>query len=105
MDFMQDTLLNRRRFRGLNVIDNYNKKILKIDPYLSIGNRRLIKILKRIILKMGKPQVIRVDNVPAFIYDIKHKGILINPTNHSSSSRKNNATGTLNASNAPTNRI
>jgi putative transposase len=73
MDFMHDTLMNGRRFRVLNLIDDYNREILKIEPYFSINSDRLIKILDRVLLERGKPEAIRVDNGPEFISSLMHE--------------------------------
>lgn len=73
MDFMHDTLIGGRKFRVLNVIDDYNREILKIEPYFSISSERVIKILQRIILEKGKPLTIRVDNGPEFISGAMHE--------------------------------
>lgn len=73
MDFMHDTLMNGRKFRVLNVIDDYNREILKIEPYFSISTNRVIAILNRIILLKGKPLAIRVDNGPEFISIAMHE--------------------------------
>ena len=67
MDFMSDTLMNGRRFRVLNIIDDYNREALKIEPYFSITAARVIKIVDRIVMEKGKPKAIRVDNGPEFI--------------------------------------
>jgi putative transposase len=72
MDFMHDTLMNGRKFRVLNVIDDYNREVLKIEPYFSINANRVAKILERIILEKGKPVAIRVDNGPEFISSTMH---------------------------------
>ena len=72
MDFMHDSLMNGRKFRVLNVIDDYNREILKIEPYFSINSDKVVKILERIILEKGKPAAIRVDNGPEFISSILH---------------------------------
>ena len=73
MDFMHDALMNGRKFRVLNVIDDYNREALKIEPYFSINSNRVIKILERIILEKGKPATIRVDNGPEFISATMHE--------------------------------
>lgn len=78
MDFMHDTLMNGRKFRVLNVIDDYNREILKIEPYFSISSERVIKILERIILEKGKPSAIRVDNGPEFISGAMHEWTMEN---------------------------
>ena len=67
MDFMHDTLMNGRKFRVLNIIDDFNREALKIEPYFSISAQRVIEILERVIREKGKPKVIRVDNGPEFI--------------------------------------
>jgi putative transposase len=72
MDFMHDTLMNGRKFRVLNVIDDYNREILKIEPYFSINSDKVVRILERIILEKGKPTAIRVDNGPEFISSTLH---------------------------------
>lgn len=67
MDFMHDTLMNGRKFRVLNLIDDYNREALAIEPYLSISSLRVITILNRLILERGTPRGIRVDNGPEFL--------------------------------------
>lgn len=73
MDFMHDTLMNGRKFRVLNIIDDFNREALKIEPYFSISSQRLIAILERVILEKGKPKSIRVDNGPEFISTAMHE--------------------------------
>lgn len=67
MDFMADRLMNGRRFRVLNIIDDYNREALIIEPYFSITAIRVISILSRLIMENRKPKRIRVDNGPEFI--------------------------------------
>jgi putative transposase len=70
MDFMADRLMNGRRFRVLNIIDDYNREALRIEPYFSITSARVVKIIERLIIENKKPKAIRVDNGPEFIADL-----------------------------------
>lgn len=67
MDFMHDQLGNSRRYRLLNVIDDYNREALDIEVDFSLPSERVIRTLDQIIEWRGKPQKIRVDNGPEYI--------------------------------------
>lgn len=67
VDFMSDALLNGRRFRTLNVIDDFNREGLAIEVDTSLPALRVIRVLDQIALWRGYPQRIRVDNGPEFI--------------------------------------
>lgn len=67
IDFMCDTLWDGRRFRLLNIIDDYNREILHIETDLSLPTLRLIRVLEYLKEFRGLPQIIRVDNGPEFI--------------------------------------
>jgi putative transposase len=67
MDFMQDTLSNGRKFRTLNVIDDFNREALSIAIETSISGHRVVHELNNIIFWRGKPEAIRIDNGPEFI--------------------------------------
>lgn len=73
MDFMADSLMNGRRFRVLNIIDDYNREILRIEPYFSITAARVVSIINRLVRENRKPLAIRVDNGPEFVADILKK--------------------------------
>jgi putative transposase len=67
MDFMHDTLMNGRKFRVLNIIDDFNREALRTDPHFSISSKLVIKTLNRVVLERGAPKTIRMDNGPEFI--------------------------------------
>jgi len=69
MDFMCDSLVDGRRFRLLNIIDDYNRESLAIEIDTSLPALRVIRTLHRLIEMRAKPNVIRVDNGPEFISD------------------------------------
>ncbi len=64
LDFMRDQLTDRRPFRLLNVIDDFNQEALGIEADFSFPAERLIRALEQIISWRGKPNVIRCDNGP-----------------------------------------
>ena len=67
MDFMADQLADGRKFRTLNVLDDFNREGLGIEVDFSLPTVRVIRNLNRIIEWRGKPQFIRVDNGPEYI--------------------------------------
>ncbi len=67
MDFMSDNLSSGRHFRTLNIIDDFNREVLAIEPAISIPARGVINVLNQVIELNGKPRFIRVDNGPEFI--------------------------------------
>ena len=67
MDFMNDNLSCGKHFRTLNIIDDFYREVLAIQPAISIPSERVIRILNQVIELNGKPMYIRVDNGPEFI--------------------------------------
>jgi putative transposase len=66
MDFMCDVLMNKRRFRTLNIIDDYNREAIAVEAAYTISALRVTQILERTIHEQGKPNCIKVDNGPVF---------------------------------------
>lgn len=66
MDFMSDSLANGKKFRTLNIIDQFNRKCLEIAISYTLPSRKVIGILQRTIDEYGKPLGIRTDNGPEF---------------------------------------
>lgn len=69
IDFMSDSLWDGKRYRLLNVMDDYNREALAIEADTSLPALRVIRVLKKLLATRGKPEMIRVDNGPEFISD------------------------------------
>ena len=69
MDFMCDSLVDGRRFRLLNIIDDYNRESLAIEIDTSLPALRVIRVLEKLLVTRSQPIAIRVDNGPEFISD------------------------------------
>lgn len=67
IDFMSDALVDGRKFRLFNVLDDYNRESLAIEVDTSLPSLRVQRVLKRLINERSKPNIIRVDNGPEFI--------------------------------------
>ena len=67
IDFMSDSLANGRRFRVINIIDDFNREALLNEAYYSIPATRLVQKIKEVLLHRAKPKRIRTDNGPEFI--------------------------------------
>jgi len=48
MDFMSDSLVDGRRFRLLNVMDDYNRESLAIEVDTSLPTLRVIRVLEKL---------------------------------------------------------
>lgn len=67
MDFMSDSLLSGRKFRVLNLLDDFNREALAIEVDTSFRAERVIRVLEQVTEWRGFPDRIRVDNGPEFI--------------------------------------
>lgn len=67
MDFMSDALSDGRRFRTLNILDDFNRQALCIEIDFSLPAPRVIRALERVMELHTKPERIRVDNGPEFV--------------------------------------
>lgn len=66
MDFVSDQLSNGRRFRVLNVVDDYNRELLGQLVAVSISGSRVARFLTQLSQERGKPEQIVCDNGPEF---------------------------------------
>ena len=66
MDFMTDALADGRRFRVLNVVDDFSRECLTSEPGRSLTGRHVVAVLQRLIRQRGAPETIVSDNGPEF---------------------------------------
>lgn len=67
IDFMSDSLVDGRKFRLLNIIDDFNRESLAVEVDTSLPSLRVIRVLERLVSQRGRPANIRCDNGPEFI--------------------------------------
>lgn len=67
MDFMSDSLASGRKFRTLNVLDDFNRESLAIEVDYSLPAERVVRVLDQVAITRGYPAFIRVDNGPEYI--------------------------------------
>ena len=67
IDFMSDSLWNGRKFRLLNIVNDYNRQVLALEADISLPAQRVIRVLEYLKEFRGLPKMIRVDNGPEFI--------------------------------------
>jgi putative transposase len=67
VDFMTDALSSGRRFRMLNIVDDYTRECLAIEVDTSLGGARVVRVLEELKSRRGLPQQIRSDNGPEFV--------------------------------------
>ena len=67
VDFMTDALSSGRRFRTLNIVDDYTRECLAIEVDTSLGGVRVVRVLEGLKQTRGLPRQIRSDNGPEFV--------------------------------------
>lgn len=66
MDFVSDQLSNGRRFRVLNVVDDYSREMVGQLVSVSISGRQVARFLSLLIEQRGKPSKVICDNGSEF---------------------------------------
>lgn len=72
-DFVSDQTYGGRKFKVLNIIDEYSRELLASYTARSIRSQDVIFILADLFLKHGVPKHIRSDNGPEFVAKILMK--------------------------------
>ena len=66
MDFISDALSEGRKFRSLNIVDDFNRECLAAEVDTSITGARVVRVLERLREFRGLPQILVMDNGPEF---------------------------------------
>lgn len=66
-DFVSDQTYNGRKFKVLNIMDEYSRELLASYTARTIRSQDVIFILADLFLKHGMPKFIRSDNGPEFV--------------------------------------
>lgn len=66
-DFVEDCLENKRKIRWLNIIDEYDRRLIACVPRREWRGNSVINVLSEAFLENGFPEYIRSDNGSEFI--------------------------------------
>lgn len=66
LDFTSDVLTDSRRFRPLNVLDEYNRQLLGVEIDVELPPAWVVQVLARLVEFHGLPAQLRTDNGPEF---------------------------------------
>lgn len=66
MDFVSDCLAGGRKFRTLNIVDDFSRECPAIETDTSLTGGRITRVLDRLAEVRGLPETIVVDNGPEF---------------------------------------
>lgn len=67
MDFVSDQLADGRRFRTLNIVDDFSREALAVEPGTSLPGSVVVRVLDEISRTRGYPKRIVIDNGPEFV--------------------------------------
>lgn len=66
LDFVSDGIASGRGIRILTVVDGFTRECPAIEVGMSLGSRRVTRVLERVIAERGVPKSLRCDNGPEF---------------------------------------
>jgi len=64
---MSDALTDGRRFRTLNVVEDWNREVLGLEVDFSLPAARVVRLLTQLVERHGPPRQLRIDNGPELI--------------------------------------
>jgi putative transposase len=64
---MNDVLLDGRRFRTFNVLEDFSREALTVKIDTNIPFLRIIRVLEQIAFSRGYPDKVRMDDGPEFV--------------------------------------
>jgi putative transposase len=67
MDFVSDQFADGRRFRTLNIVDDFTREALAIEAATSLTGHCVVRVLQSLAEQRGYPESLRSDNGPEFI--------------------------------------
>ena len=70
LDFMCDSLFCGRRFRTLNIVDDFSREVLTIEIDVGLSAERVQRLLDRVVAWRGYPSKLHMDNGQGFISTI-----------------------------------
>ncbi len=82
LDFTSDSTTDGRKFRTLNVIDDFSREVLAVEIDISLPASRVIRCLDQIAEECGYPRKLRSDNGPEFIANELKKWAKLNDVDH-----------------------
>ncbi len=66
MDFVQDRLTSGRKIRTLTIVDKFSRECPAIEVDTSLGGKRVVRVLERLVERHGAPEAITIDNGTEF---------------------------------------
>jgi putative transposase len=66
IDMMSDSLADGRRFRMLNIVDDFSRECVAIEVDTSLPGARVVRVLERLSETRSLPKTIVTDNGPEF---------------------------------------
>jgi len=67
VDFMSDATIDGRKFRTINVLDDFNREALTVTAKRNLPSQKVTEVLDEVAEWRGYPDKIRTDNGPEYI--------------------------------------